>query len=433
MKRTWWEDLRPDQVDPERLSLLLVRHGWVPRGGRPGLYTRYALEPNDEASTSGFATSLLLPLNREMADYEDLLRVVLDQLTRLAPIHKAAAEEVLDGLRVIPGDEVRFRKETTTVRGTVPWPIGEELVVSSRDTLLAAAKARVSKSAYYGNKNGRFAHRFLDAVLMGQTEIGSYIVTAYTPVESVFHERETRDGRTPLPTVLAYTGREITQALVVALEATQEAAAHFESSASMSGFDDAIKRGVSRELAQAVLGLVEKAVEAEVRVDWAVQRSTQSNAVETNQVPEPVSFQFTGALAPVLEKAVARYAGMTPAEFVTALGWVSVVERPKRGAPGVVRLRVLRGSKANTIRVRLTQEQFEVAADAIKDDQAIFVSGRQEKDGRTFWLYDVTELGATEIPDEAKRRTPRSLKHDRTPGPGQSAVTDEDVSQGPTV
>jgi hypothetical protein len=71
---------------------------------------------------------------------------------------------------------------------------------------------------------------------------------------------------------------------------------------------------------------------------------------------------------------------------------VTVIERPKRGAPGVVRLKVLGGSEAKTLTVRLTEEQFEVATEAIKAERVLSVSGRQEREGRTYWLYDASDL-----------------------------------------
>lgn len=98
-----------------------------------------------------------------------------------------------------------------------------------------------------------------------------------------------------------------------------------------------------------------------------------------------VSFEFAAEVQPVLEKAITRPTTMTPPERVTATGWVSVIERPKRREPGVVRLKVLAGSDARTLRVRLTEDQFEVAAEAIKAEQFSWQcrDGRNARGGRT--------------------------------------------------
>jgi len=387
-----WRDLAPEQVDPDRLALLLSQNGWSARGGQPGLYTRWVYEEDPNLSRR----RLILPLDQHRADYKELLREALAELASMTALYGPAVERVLRSLIKSPGDEIKFRKLTTTVRGAVPWPTGEDLVISSRNALLAAAKSRITKMPYYGRRGGNFAHRYLDSVLMGQTEIGSYVVVAYTPVEEVFYESESQTAPA-LRNVKAHSGREITSSFVMALQATQEAVEHFQSSASMAGFDDAVQRGVSKELAESIMGMIEGAEGAEVAVQWTDEQPALE--ITTPDAPdlEDMAFEFSAGIYPVLERAVTRLSSMTPPERVRVTGWVSVVERPKRGAPGIVRLKVLKGSEATTIRVRLTQEQFEVAAEAITAERFLSVSGRQEREGRTYWLYDASDLVTVEI------------------------------------
>ena len=166
--------------------------------------------------------SVIVPFNREAEDYGELFSQALSTLWRMAPRVEGAAD-LLDELTPVPGDQLRFEKNVATVNGAVPWLLGQELVESARASLVAGAKARLSKRAYYGNANGRFAKRFIESVLMGQTEIGSYVVTAFSPPDQAFPEKETLPGELSLPSVAIYTGRQIVQSLVDALSATLEA------------------------------------------------------------------------------------------------------------------------------------------------------------------------------------------------------------------
>jgi hypothetical protein len=385
-----WRTVAPDQVDPDRLALLLTRNGWIHRGGRPGLYSRWVFQDDPDLSHR-----LIVPLDRQRADYEDLVREVLAELATMASEYGPQVAHVLNSLIQAPGDEIKFRKLTATVRGAVPWPTGEELVISSKNALLAAAKSRVIKLPYYGNRGGRFAHRYLDAVLMGQTEIGSYVVVAYTPVEEVFYESETQIAPA-LMNIGGHSGREITSSLVTALEATQEAVEHFQSSASLAGFDDAVQHGVSKEFAEAIKGMIEGAEGAEVAVQWSDEQPPLDLITPDAPDLEDKQFEFSAGIYPVLERAITKLSSMTPPERVRVTGWVTVVERPKRGAPGIVRLKVLAGSEARTLRVRLTEQQFDVALEAIRAERVLSVSGRQEREGRTYWLYDAHDLVAIE-------------------------------------
>jgi hypothetical protein len=389
MTRLDWTSLRPEAVDPERLTLLLQEHGWTRRGGRPGSYSRWVLpgrEP-DEARAS-----VIVPLNRSAADFAELLQETLTTLWGLAPSSLEAAAGVLDELARVPGDQIRFRKDVATVNGAVAWPLGHELVEAARASLVAGAKARLSKRAYYGNANGRFAKRFIESVLMGQTEIGSYVVTAFSPPDQTFPEKETPTDAPSLPFIASYTGRQIVDALVDALSATQEAVEHFERQNSFAGFEQGVHRGVSRELTDALQGMVSSAEAAEVTVDWSPTLHAEAPRREITQ------FEFSGGIAEILRQASERLATAEPAEYVSVIGWVRLLARPKRGENGLVSLRVISGSEANSIRVPLSEEQFEVAAEAITHDMPLTVSGRQEREGNRYWLYNASGLGVTELP-----------------------------------
>ncbi|WP_449215631.1 hypothetical protein [Streptomyces alfalfae] len=77
------------------------------------------------------------------------------------------------------------------------------------------------------------------------------------------------------------------------------------------------------------------------------------------------------------------------------------LERPKPGEPGVVRLDVFSGSRAKKMRVRLKVEDYDLAVDAHRNNLALRIRGRQEVEGRYFWLYDPEILEFVQIRPEA--------------------------------
>ena len=173
-----WKDL-----DPRRLSKYLVGHGWERSGGRDGLYERYRFSTG-ESSHEQF--SVILPLDPSWADYSELLDELRFRVEALGHTEALLHSEELER---IPGDELKFRKDVATVGGAVAWSSGKDLIWAAENILLAGAKTRLSRRAYYGQASGRFAHRFLDSVLMGQTEIGSYVVTAFAPAHESFPDK----------------------------------------------------------------------------------------------------------------------------------------------------------------------------------------------------------------------------------------------------
>lgn len=380
----------PEGLTSERLIRTLASTGWVPLGGQQDLYQRWTL------SGSGI-DKILVPLDPERPDYTDLLHDAWMSLSRLAS-RASEAGAALAALTRAPGDEVRFRKEALTIRGAVAWNDGEDLILSARHALVAAAKTSLSRRSYYAQRHGSFAKRFLDSVLMGQTQIGSYVVTAYTPVDEIFEDKpSSKPDTTGSRRIAGYRGREITEMLTTALSAVQEAADHYNRNASLAAFEEGVKNGISKELTEAIGGMLRHADATTIHIDWSPD-GQQILPVSGEPASEDRNFTFEASILPVLERATVRLAAMTSSEYVTAQGWVSVVSRPSRKQAGVIRLRVVRGSSARTLSVRLSNEQYELAATAVTSNAVLRVNGRQEKEGNRYWLYDVSDIRVIEAP-----------------------------------
>ncbi|MBT2532802.1 hypothetical protein J7E83_11850 [Arthrobacter sp. ISL-48] len=362
--------------DPRNIAAFLMRHGWERTGGRDG-YDRYRFK---DGRSNTEQQSVIVPLDQSWADYDELLGELLLRIEATSPeVGPLMVKELLE--RSL-GDELKFRKDVSTIGGAVAWSAGRDLIWAAENILLAGAKTRLSRRAYYGQANGRFAHRFLDSVLMGQTEIGSYVVTAFAPPHEAFPDRAPKVDAPSIAGLGTYTGREIVESVVGGLESTVEALEHYKTTNSMSGFERGVSSGVSREMVEAVRRMVVDSDGADVTVEWS------GEVVASQPLQAKTHLAFEGSAAPVLERAGHTLASLQPAEHVTAVGRLSLVSRPKRGEMGVVRLKVSAGSEASTLQIRLSEESFEVAAAAIAHEEEVQVTGRQERDGNRYWLYD---------------------------------------------
>lgn len=383
-------DRATGNVTHERLAVLLVNLGWESYAGKPDLYSRWRRQ--------GDSGHILLPLNPEMADYRELLR---EAVAKLAISKTPHVDRLI--LRLSAGmslrDEVRFRKEVSTSAGTVSWPLGEELILSARKALIAAAKSRKSRRAYFGNRNAKFAQSYLSSVLMGQTDIGSYVVTALPPVDQIFPEKEAPSDQAAIHNIAGYTGRDITKSMVTALESTREALDHYRNTGSLAAFEAGVKHGISYELTQAVGGLVNETEGADITVEWdAFSAEGEAGSL--------IKLEFDGGERSALISASNRLAATAEPELVRVTGTVTLLQRPKPGDPGIIRLHVLSGSHANKLRVRLPEELYELALDAHRDDLAIAVTGRQEREGAYYWLYDPSDIDLVPIPQHAVDEIP---------------------------
>ncbi|MEU8473890.1 hypothetical protein [Streptomyces hygroscopicus] len=372
-----------------QLALALRSNGWQKYGGQEDLYTRWRpIAQNGER-----ARGLLLPQDAEMDDYFELLSQAVAQAWKMGD---AGIRSILERAAVVHslGDEVKFHKETQSRRGTIPWTAGEDLHAGAQKSMIVGAKTRKSKAAYFGNANSFLAKSFLDSVLMGQTEVGSYVITAYVPPEEVYTERKMNPGET-IPLLGRHTGREITLGMVDALSAARESVDHFNASGSTYGFVENVRRGFCYELTQAVRSLIRDSDGAEIEVELNSAEDLFSGAPAQRH-----KLEFSPSDYSALETAGNVFAATAAAEYVTVLGAVTQLERPRLGDPGVVRLDVLSGSRAKKLRVRLKVEDYDLAVDAHRNNLALRISGRQEVEGHYYWLYDPEILELVQIRTE---------------------------------
>ncbi|MEU7135148.1 hypothetical protein [Streptomyces sp. NPDC046261] len=383
----------PANVDPVRLGSLLVEAGWQVAGGRRGSYRRFM--PPGEGSLSG-TSSLVVPLDSSAPEFSEMLHAALSQISQDRDLW---TRSIYPRLAVDASDEFRFRKESSAPSGFIGWRSGEQLIESARRTLVAGAKSYISPGRHFVNRNGRFAGRYLDQVLMGQTASGSYIVTAYAPPNGSVSLGGDGQGVGALPEVGAAQVRAVNQAVVKAVEATAEALEHYRLSGSLSGFEDGVSRGVSYEMTNAILGIAAQSEGADITVGW------------DSSMPPPVSlsshFEFSGEDVEPLGQAALRLAEDQSSRTVVVVGRVHLLAKKKVGSPGVFGIDSLMPGSPRKVRVRLADEEdYHEAIRAHEEDLALQVSGNLEKEGNLSWLYNATVIQTLgSIDDYGARRT----------------------------
>lgn len=367
----------PDDLDAHAFSQALRDAGWKLVGRRDGAYERF-----ENQDLAGVARMLVVPLDVSAPDYKTVLTTAWSAAMG-SPLERPLSEMLNMRMSNRALDSVRFRKETSAPRGLIAWTQGEELIQAARATLSAGAKAYLGgERRKYGSAFGQFANRYLDAVLMGQTAISSYVVTALTPIDlpipttrrSVEHLRVDDD---------VATGRAVTESVVHAVGATVEAVDHYRSTGSLSGFEDRRATGVSYEIVNALLSLASQADQASVVVEWETARQM---AITPN---DDVRFDLSGADAATLDKASKMLAVvMDPEPGTTIRGRVHLLSQSHAGGPGTIGVEWRSPSGLRRVRVPLTGDDYHAAVRAHDEELEVVLSGVLEREGNLHWLYN---------------------------------------------
>ncbi|MFE9094558.1 hypothetical protein [Streptomyces sp. NPDC007264] len=373
----WSRPPTADQVDPAVLGALLHRHGWQRRGGAPGRYGRWT-----PPGPGGGGTSLLVPESRSFPDSDDLLGEALVALYRSG---SPSARDVLVGLAV-PSDEIRWWRDVpTSVMGTAPWDVEDQLRAAARRMLLAGALAARARAGYYGARHRGPAAATLENVLVGAAP-GGRRLTAFVPVP---------------------TGRPLAVRLHQALFAAREAVDHRRATGGMDAFDAAVAAGVSHELTEALVALVRGSEGARIAVEWAPAAGVPEDCATP---AEPV--EFSPGDLPALREAAARYLREEPSVPVRITGAVVRLRRTGPRGAGDVRLRVVAGAEVSHVRMTLDEDAYRIAGHAHLVGLPLRVHGRLESRGGFRRLVDPSGVAPVQVDDAERDRLMKSLQDD---------------------
>jgi hypothetical protein len=252
--------------------------------------------------------------------------------------------------------------------------------------LAAGAKTYIEHFSYFGNRFGKFANRYLDCVLMGQTSPGSYIVTAFAPSSALVPltatPSESDEAGLFSTSADAAPARAIGIAAWTAVHATTEAMTHYRETGSLAAFMELVSRGVSHEMTAALSGLVEGSEGAEISVEWDPAIPTPPDLPGTHIELHPDDID-------VLTKASNQLlAKVALAEHATITGWVHLLTRKEAGGPGVIGVENLFQDKPKRVRVHLGDDEYHQAVQAHDESRAVLVEGTIEREGNVHWMYD---------------------------------------------
>src|SRR5690606_16462903 len=117
--------------------------------------------------------------------------------------------------------------------------------------MLAAAHSLNTKKKRFSGKLAADIKAYLDSLLLGQTEVGSYVVNVIAPEQNFQDGAQADDGQENGQ----HFSHAITQNLVSSLQALQRAGEEYESLGKISVFEGAVRAGASANMCEALLGL----------------------------------------------------------------------------------------------------------------------------------------------------------------------------------
>ena len=365
------DDARIGAIDPSRFAEYLIRNGWRLVGRMTGAYERFS-PPGEDGARRG---NVVVPLDRENPEFVPMMRAAVTVVT-------SSSRREGDFLSVVlteRADQFQFQKETGTPSGFIQWSRGEQMFAHARSMLLVGAKSFIDKAPYFANRLGKFARRYLDSALMGQTESGSYIINAYVPPDA---EIALQGQRREIPDLYGTTSVQsgaISRSIAASFEATAEALEHYHLRRSYEGFERHVTDGISFELLHALAGLVEDSEGVRIAVDIADGTERRLHR----------AYEYRAFDSPILRDAGNRLLEDSPAQAVTVIGRVHFLKKERFWSTGVLGIEWASPAGKRRMRVKLARNSdYAVAVQSHLEGRPVQFSGALKRQGRQYILDD---------------------------------------------
>jgi hypothetical protein len=357
------ESLRPLEV----VSYLRAT-GWTQAEIRPERYSVWTRNGNGEYE-------VVVPLAR----FDDFALRMGDLLTTLESAESRSQIQILTDLSFSNADVVRISSDVAeSADGTIPIEDAVTLVQKARDAVLAAACSAIEPRAYFAPRKFDKALDYVRKVKMGQTERGSYTVTVVSKVAPVLQQPELLPGDAEEP-----YERRVVRTFGTGISRIRAAAEEAAASGRLDSFEDGIPSGISANLCNALVGMIEDKEFVRGLVfsfSWSRTRPLLQE-VPPHIFISPDSF-------PVIEEAGRRLREISPQEEFELIGIVVKLDRGPEERLGRVTALGFVDNRPHSIRMELGVEDYSQATTAHNERKLIQVRGDLFKEGRSYVLRD---------------------------------------------
>lgn len=368
-------DRAPDVViSSDQLRTYLQLKHWREDGKIRSVATIWHRADNEDAE-------VLLPVSY-VKDYRQRMR---DAVRSIASFEARDVPEVVNEVKRLFANVIAVRViAEDTNDGTIPINDGVLLIAKAKELLSAAARSLHAKRKQFTRGAPKEAKDYLETLLLGQTEVGSYVVNVIAPTQAM---PSVNQLATPIPMAQA-----ITSSLVSGLTALEKASGEYEDDGDFTDFDAAVLAGASSNMCDALLGF---SGEKHKRTFEITVTAAPSPLFEV----QPKKFVFDSKRVEVLERATSYYKG----DYVLAdrrlTGYITKLSRPKDEASRTITIDSTIGDVERKVQVELTGDEYHMAVLAHDAKKMVRVEGDVHVKSKSAQLLNPKNFGVVEIDD----------------------------------
>jgi hypothetical protein len=329
---------------------------------------------------------VIVPLEVTFRDYASRIAEVLKTLEA---VEERSQLELLKDITTSSTDLVRIQPEIETWSdGSINIEQGNALVQQTRDLLLAAACATVRPAKLYPTRKPTQAMEYMRKARLGQTERGSFILTVHSPVTP--HLQLPMMQAQLMPDIDIPFERRVMQTLFRALVAVKDAAIKGIATNSLEPFAEAVQRGVSANLCEALVALhvQTEAKSVSFKMTWARARESAPGIASSADIHR--------GFVPVIEEAGKWLKETSPQDNTEIEGMPVLMTSQDATQGGLIMVPTIVEGRLRKVRVHLEQGEYQKAVAAHLSKSFIRCEGTLSREGRSYVLSQPSPIEVEE-------------------------------------
>lgn len=384
--------------DVSMLKNLLEQYGWSCQPSFNGKATYWSF-PHSGSSMENLV--ITIPEDNSADDYDFYLSQAIHEIKLIYGKSFEIFKEEYQSFSSCQFDPLEIREETGMKNGLIPWNKGSRLVLGAEGILNAGARAAAvglkNRKAHYLQTAHIAAESVLSESFMGQTKIGSYIVTMYVPSEHKFAISSRKNPQKQLADSDFISGRDVTDTIVSSLKSFESG--FRETSGKIANndtdydfFDELVQDGVSYELLDALSYLLD---DEESQI--TVTQSPKNNPLKKETYEISVGSYMSGWI----DRGKFCLKGEFEPIRVLVVGEVIHLDNSAKNPRHLIKMRLVSNASIPAISmlsVYLSPEQYQDAIRAHEEEFMFLVKGEIKKKGRNFEMTLPDFVSVTNTP-----------------------------------
>lgn len=275
------------EIEPNQLESYLASGEWVNEKVPDLSANIWHRSESQKASWE-----IIQPLTKDTLGYKQR---IVEAVRVLAKFEDRSVDDVVRAIGNFDNTMVRVRVIASDVdHGSIPINDGVLLFQRAKDLIVSTVLSTFNKRRIFAGSWPDEVKAFLQTVKLGQTEAGSYVVNVIAPAVSLSQDSELYSD--------VSTGELVSQNLARSLGALTTAIATYHETSTFNAFENAVERGVSANLCDALIGISGSGRNRDIEISLTTRGRSDDLGADT-------PFKLKAADIPTLQVAADYYKG----------------------------------------------------------------------------------------------------------------------------